>query len=285
MILVTGGTGQLGTALASILDRAVYPTRDELDLARPETVARAADAYSPSVIINAGAYTAVDQAEHDEATAWRVNADSVKALSAYASRQSIPFVTVSTDYVFDGDTATPYLESSHPNPLNAYGRSKLAGERAALTEYGDALVVRTSWVMSSTHNSFLTIAIKAARAGGMRAVTDQRSCPTSASDLAIGLVAALEAGATGILHMANDGDATRYELALEAARLIGLDSNLIQPALSTDFPSPVVRPRYSVMRSERLASLGLAPLRPWQEALVPLISALVLGSTPENSST
>jgi dTDP-4-dehydrorhamnose reductase len=274
MILVTGGTGQLGTAIRSLLSDAVYPTREHLDLALPDSVDTAVAEFRPDAIVNCAAYTAVDRADPDESTAYAVNAASVGVLAAHAARRAIPFVTVSTDYVFDGSATTPYVESSATGPLNAYGRTKLAGEAAALTAYPDTLVVRTSWVFSATHDNFVAATLRRAAAGEALAVHDQRSAPTSASDLALSLIAALTAGVTGILHLTNGGDASRFELAVEALKLAGLDVDRVVAVDSAAFPDAVPRPEYSVMRSERLDSLGLSPMRSWREALVPVVGDL-----------
>jgi dTDP-4-dehydrorhamnose reductase len=265
MILVTGGTGQLGTAIRSLLPDAAYPTREHLDLALPDSVGTAVAEFGPDAIVNCAAYTAVDAADSDESTAHAVNAASVGALAAYAARAAIPFVTVSTDYVFDGTATSPYVESSPTGPLNAYGRTKLAGEAAALAAYPDSLVVRTSWVFSATHDTFVAATLRRAAAGEALAVHDQRSAPTSASDLAVALIAAMTAGVTGILHLTNGGDASRFELAVEAVRLAGLDVDRVVRVDSAAFPDAVPRPQYSVMRSERLDSLGL-PHTNWVSA-------------------
>lgn len=275
MILVTGGSGQLGTAIRTILPEAAYPPREMLDLAAPDTLEGIVADFSPEAIINCGAYTAVDQAEVEVATAFAVNATAVGALASVAASRVIPFVTVSTDYVFDGMARDPYVESSPTGPLNAYGRSKLAGEAAALAAHPGALVIRTSWVFSATHDNFVAATLRRAAAGEALAVTDQRSAPTAADDLAAALITAMTAGATGILHLANQSHASRFELAVESARFAGIDVDRIVAVDSARFDSAAPRPAYSVMRSERLDTLGLEPLRPWQDALAPVVAAII----------
>ena len=274
MILVTGGTGTVGTALKALLPGAAYPTRDTLDLSRPELVLEVAATFDPDAIVNCAGYTAVDRAETDEATAMAVNAESVGCLATLAAALDIPFVTISTDYVFDGTSDEPYLESSPTAPINTYGRSKLAGERSALAAHPGALVIRTSWVYSATHDSFVSWIVSGGRSGDVRAATDQRSCPTAAPDLAGVIVAALETGATGLLHATNSGDASRYELAVAVADLAGFDPSLIAPVTIADLDLAAPRPVYTAMRSERLAALGLSVMRPWREALAPVVEAL-----------
>lgn len=275
MILVTGGSGQLGTAVRAILPDAAYPPREMLDLAAPDTLESIVADFSPDAIINCAAYTAVDRAEAEVATAFVVNAAAVGVLASVAASRDIPFVTVSTDYVFDGAADDPYVESSPTAPLNAYGRSKLAGEAAALAAYPEALVARTSWVFSATHDNFVAATLRRAAEGEALAVHDQRSAPTAADDLATALITAMTAGATGILHLANQGHASRFEFAVEAARLAGIDIDRIVAVDSARFASAASRPAYSVMRSERLAAVGLEPLRPWQDALAPVVATLI----------
>ena len=274
MILVTGGTGQVGTALKALFPDGAYPTRAALDLSDPVSVSEVAATFNPDAIVNCAAYTAVDRAEADEATAMAVNAESVGRLAALAAARDIPFVTLSTDYVFDGTAHEPYRESSPTAPINAYGRSKLAGERAALTAHREALVIRTSWVFSATNDSFVSWVVARGPAGEVRAATDQRSCPTAASDLAESIVAALEARATGLLHLTNSGGASRHEVALEIADLAGFDRSLIEPVTTDDLDLAAPRPAYTSMVSERLDALGLSAMRPWRHALAPAVEAL-----------
>ena len=154
-LLVTGGTGQVGSAFRRLFPNAIAPRRSEFDLARPHRLRDRLEEIEPSVIVNCAAYTAVDAAESDEATAHTVNAEAVGAMASYAAERRVPFVTFSTDYVFAGTATEPYLESDAKDPINAYGRTKLAGEAAALSAYPGALIVRTSWVISGTHPNFV----------------------------------------------------------------------------------------------------------------------------------
>jgi dTDP-4-dehydrorhamnose reductase len=267
MILVTGGTGQVGTALLALEPRCAAPGRSELDLAQPETLPPAVAALSPEAIINCAAYTAVDAAEDDEETATIVNGRAVGVLAELAAERGIPFVTFSTDYVFDGTATTPYVESSPPNPINAYGRSKLAGERAALGANPDALVIRSSWVFSATHRNFVTTVLERAAAGVIEVVDDQWGTPTSAGDLAAAALQAMGSGASGILHITNQGVTTWFEFARTACELAGIDSAQVRATTTASYPTPARRPRYSVLGTERADALGFAPLRPWQDAL------------------
>lgn len=267
MILLTGGTGQVGTALRALEARCIAPARTELDLSQPETLRKTLDSLSPSAIINCAAYNAVDAAEDDEETATVVNGRSVGLLAAVAAERDIPFVTFSTDYVFDGTATTPYLESSPPRPVNAYGRSKLHGEQAALAAHPGSLVIRTSWVFSATHPNFVTTVLEQAGGGGMKVVEDQWGSPTGAPDLAAATLAAMNRGATGVLHLTNAGAASRFEFARTACQLAGIDPSRVTPTTAESYQARARRPRYAVLGTERIHELGLAPLRPWAEAL------------------
>ena len=273
-MIVTGATGQLGTAFKEILPEATFLTRNELDLTDATQIQTVVDRLRPSGIINCAAFTAVDEAESHEKAAHLLNAVAVGKLARVAASLQIPFVTFSTDYVFDGASERPYLESDPPAPINAYGRTKRAGEELALVEYTEALIVRTSWVISGTHPNFVATMLKLASEREVQVVDDQHGCPTVAPDLARATVAALDAGATGILHLTNQGPTTWFELAREAVRLAGLDPNRITPCQTDDFPRPAPRPANSVLASERLDDLGLEALPPWRDSLGGVVERL-----------
>lgn len=275
MIVVTGANGQLGTAFRARLDAdARYVTRDRLDLTKPHEVGGVLDQLRPRLLINCAAYTAVDAAETDEDTARAVNAESVAAMARWCARSGARFVTFSTDYVFDGSASEPYVESSPTAPLSAYGRTKLAGEQMALAELPETLIVRTSWVISGTHPNFVATMLRLAASRELRVVDDQHGCPTVTTDLAAGTLNAVEAGATGILHLTNQGPTTWFGLARAAVNLAGLDPDRIQPCGTSEFPRPAPRPANSVMASQRLAGLGLDALPHWQDSLPAVVAGL-----------
>jgi len=280
VILVTGGTGQLGTAFRSLIPGGVFPGREAVDLSRPDTLVDAVDALDPDAIINCAAYTAVDAAEDDEETARIVNAVAVGELARWAARRSIPLVTFSTDYVFDGQARRPYVESDSTGPINAYGRSKLAGERLALEAHPGALVVRTSWLVSANRHNFLTtvLGLAAKGDGDIRVVDDQTGCPTLADDLARSVLQALERGVSGLLHLTNTGSATWFGLARKALEMAGLDPERIVPITTSEYPRPARRPAYSVLGSDRLARLGLDPLPAWEVALPAVVAGIRSGA-------
>lgn len=273
MIIVTGGGGQLGTAMRAVLPQARFLTRAELDLARRDVAFRIAE-YVPSAIFNCAAYTDVDGAEREEDEAFRINADAVGELAEYAARFDIPFVTFSSDYVFAGDAQVPYTESFPPGPLNAYGRSKLAGEKQALEAYPRALVIRTSWLVSGTHDNFVTAILRRARSGErLQVVADQFGRPTIAADLAQATMAAVSTGIGGLLHLSNSGMTTWFDFAQRVVQLAGFSASVVRPCTSDDYSTVADRPAYSVLESERLASIGIAPLPPWEDSLPAVVAA------------
>lgn len=269
--LVTGAGGQLGADLVEVLTEAgadvVGLARDRLDVTDPSAVEAAVRGVD--VVVNAAAYTDVDGAESDEATARRVNADAPAHIAAACARERARLVHVSTDYVFGGDGREPYDEDDPPAPRNAYGRSKLAGERAVLAALPSAYVVRTAWVYGATGRNFVkTMARLAGERDTLAVVDDQRGSPTWSRDLAVGLVALAErAPDPGVYHCTNAGVTTWCGLARAVFEELGLDPARVRPTSSEAFPRPAARPAWSVLGDRRWRAAGLSPLRPWREAL------------------
>ena len=277
MILVIGAAGQVGTALIALPDT-VGLTRGDIDLATTtETgVAALIDTHAPEVAINAAAYTAVDRAEAEEDLATRINGQAVGTLATVCAARHIRFVTYSTDYVFDGNGTRPYLETDPVDPINAYGRSKLVGERAALAAGDNSLIIRTSWVISGTHPNFVATMLRLTGEGRqLNVIDDQHGRPTIAADLAAATVQAVQVGATGILHLANHGETSWYELARRAVELAGRDPDLIQPCTTADYPTPAKRPGYSTLDTTQAETIGVAPLPDWRQSLPTVVGALV----------
>lgn len=275
MIVVTGESGQLGTAFKGLLPDALFPTLEEFDLTDIGGIGPALRRMAPEAIINCAGYTAVDRAEEEEDVADLINSAAVGALARYAADQQIPFVTYSTDYVFPGTATTPYLESTPTDPVNAYGRSKRKGELLAL-QYPGSLVIRTSWLVSGTNPNFVATMLRlAASRDSLRVVDDQRGCPTVAADLAEASLRALEVGAGGLLHLTNQGETTWYGLARRAVELAGLDPSRLSPCTTDDYPVPAPRPAYSVLRSERIEQLSIPQLPRWEESMASVVSGLI----------
>lgn len=274
-MIVVGAGGQLGTAFKELLGpAAVYLTRNEVDLTSAASVSSALRDTGGVPVVNCAAYTAVDAAEADAAAAFRVNADAVGEMAALCADQGSRFVTFSTDYVFDGTKAGPYVESDETNPLSVYGASKLAGEQRAL-QYDSSLVVRTSWVLSGTHANFAATMLRLMAAGDVNVVDDQRGCPTLADDLASATLAAIEVGATGILHLVNAGPITWYDLAMEIAEIAGYDAGQVHRCTTGEFPRPARRPANSELGSERLEPLGLPAMPHHNAGLVRAVERLL----------
>jgi dTDP-4-dehydrorhamnose reductase len=247
-----GATGQLGTAFRKILpDDSVFFGRADLDLRDLDRIGPTIAAIGPTAVINCAAYTDVDRAETAEETANVVNGYAVGELAAVCRDISAQFITFSTDYVFDGTKDGGYVESDTPNPINAYGRSKLLGEHLAMEANPDSLIVRTSWLLSGTHSNFVSTMIRLISEGDVTVVDDQSSRPTLANDLAPKTMEALAEALSGILHLANDGITTWYELAMEIADLAGLERRRVHPCSTADYPTPAQRPLNSVLESQR----------------------------------
>ena len=273
-MLVTGAAGQLGTAFREVLPSATFVDVEEIDLTDQGALEAALEDLRPEGIVNCAAYTAVDRAEEEEDLATVVNGNAVRVMAAHAASANVPFVTFSTDYVFAGDAAEPYLESSPTGPVSAYGRSKLAGERAALEVCPHALVIRTSWLVSGTHPNFVATMLRLSQERELQVVDDQLGCPTMTDDLAPAAHQALMQGVTGILHLTNTGVTTWYQLARAAVALAGMDADRITPCSTAEYPTPAQRPSYSVLGSERRADLGITELPPWQESLPAVVEGL-----------
>ncbi|MGH9168542.1 MAG: dTDP-4-dehydrorhamnose reductase [Acidimicrobiia bacterium] len=277
MILLLGASGQLGTACRRLLGAQAVPlTRRELDFSDPTAIRPALAGYQPEAIINCAAYTAVDRAEDEEELAHRVNALAVGELAGWAAERQVPLVTFSTDYVFDGESDRPYVESDTPHPLNAYGRTKLAGEGLARAAWLETLVIRSSWIISGTHPNFVATILRKAREGPVRVVDDQQGIPTVAADLAAAGLQALRKGVSGLLHLTNQGPTTWFGLARKAVELAGLDPQLVQPCSSDEYPTQARRPAYSVLGSERRDQLALEGLPAWEESLPGLVEELLI---------
>ncbi|MBV9747260.1 MAG: dTDP-4-dehydrorhamnose reductase, partial [Acetobacteraceae bacterium] len=276
-ILVTGGTGQLATALAKLGGaRVVRVGRPAFDFDRPESLDETVAAHDPTLVVNAAAWTAVDAAEQHPDAAARANVDGPARLARLCSQRGIPLIHVSTDYVFDGMKGAPYRETDQPNPIGVYGRTKLAGEQAALAAWERVAVLRTSWVYSPVGKNFVrTMLAAAARNQSLRVVADQRGCPTAAWDLAAAILTISEqmlAGwrpeHRGVFHAAGTGDTTWYCLALdlfEAAARHGRPVPDLVPITTAEWPTPVRRPPDSRLNCARLAQTFGVRLPPWRE--------------------
>lgn len=280
-LLVTGANGQLGRALAVALrgTDAVFWSRDEVDLADANALQDALNSTPCSAIINAAAYTAVDKAEEEEALATRVNGEAPGIMAAFCAQRNLPFIHYSTDYVFDGSGEQARREDELPKPLNAYGRSKLAGEQAVRQAGGDYLIFRTSWVYDAQGRNFLTAMLRLGREREqLRVVDDQIGAPSYAAHLAEASVTCLQAAwemdafPAGIYHISNQGQTSWHgfaEAIFEQARARGwpLSVTSIEPIPSCDYPTPAPRPLNSRLDNAKLADIFGVALPDWREGL------------------
>jgi dTDP-4-dehydrorhamnose reductase len=265
-VLVTGRHGQL---VQSLVERArgepqieiVTAGRPEVDLERPGSASEAVRSIAPDVVINAAAYTAVDLAEDEPERAMRINGDAAGELAAAARAAGAPIIQLSTDYVFDGEAPDPYTEDAPTSPLGAYGRSKLAGEEQVRRENPEHLILRTAWVYSPFGSNFMKTMMRLAETRDVvNVVADQQGNPSSALDLADGLLTVLRrwressVGQGRTYHLAGTGSATWFrfaEAAFEECRVLGLPAAEVQPIETKDWPTRAVRPRNSRLDSTR----------------------------------
>lgn len=274
--LVAGAAGLLGSELLEVLDGRTVTALDRsaLDITDRAAVMRAVAGHD--VVVNASAYTRVDDAESDEDTAFAVNAQGAENLAAAAAAGSARFVQVSTDYVFDGASDEPYPEDATPNPVSAYGRSKAAGERLSLAANpGATYVVRTAWLYGGARPNFASKMLELARTTPTwKVVDDQVGQPTWSRDVAHQIVALVDADVPpGIYHATNAGETSWYGFARELLALSGYEVDRIQPTSSSDFPRPAPRPPRSVLGHDRWAAVGLTPMRSWQSAAAAAIAS------------
>ncbi len=269
--LVVGAGGQLGSDLLLALrgQQVVGLTRADLDVTDETAVRSAIAAHRPDVVLNAAAYTAVDAAESDEAGAVEGNVVGPRILARAAHDAGIRLVHVSTDYVFAGDATEPYAEDAAVGPKLAYGRTKLAGERAVLEAAPDSYVVRTAWVYGAGGRNFVTTMARLEREKEtISVVDDQLGSPTWSFDLARGLIALASSGADpGIYHCTNGGQASWFDFARAIFEEVGADPARVLPTTTDAFPRPAPRPAYSVLGNDRWIKAGLDPLPHWRDAL------------------
>lgn len=284
MLLVLGKSGQLAQELAKLnLPDCVFAGRDEIDQLRPAGVEAAIKALAPRAVINAAAYTAVDRAEAEREAAFDINARSVEAAAKACATLKIPFVHVSTDYVFAGDGKSPYLEDEAIAPLNAYGASKAAGEQAIGDVGGEFSIIRTSWVYSEFGNNFVkTMRRLANERESVGVVADQIGSPTYAADLAQACLFMLstlksDPSSRGIYHFSNKGAISWADFAEEVFRLNELETGKrtgLNRITSDAFPTPAKRPAWSVMNNAKIEAKGLV-LHDWKPRLAACFANLL----------
>lgn len=268
--LVTGAGGMLGVDAVALLherDHAVTPlSRADLDVTDEDAVTAAVAAHD--VVLNCAAWTAVDDAETEEAAAFEVNAVGPALLARACAREGVRLVQTSTDYVFDGTASEPYPSDAAMQPRSAYGRTKAAGEWAVRAELpGDHLVVRTAWLYGASGACFpRTIARVARERGSVSVVEDQLGQPTWTHDVA-DLVERLVTARVpaGTYHATSSGQASWFEFAQQVCQSAGLGAGVVSPTSSADFVRPAPRPSYSVLAHDSLAAAGIPPIGDWRD--------------------
>ena len=275
-ILVTGANGQLGCELRRLgavsPNNYIFTDVAELDITDAAAVMQAVIQNSIEVIVNCAAYTNVDKAESDEATAELVNAVAVGNLARAMKEVGGTLFHVSTDYVFGSEGNTPRTEDMPLNPLGVYGLTKLRGEQAIADSGCKALVFRTAWLYSEYGNNFLKTMLRlTSEKEQLNVVFDQVGTPTYAGDLALAIFSIIEAGVyegnEGIYHFSNEGVCSWYDFAVEIAAVAGNTNCRINPCHSSEFPSPVTRPPYSVLDKTKIKNTFDIDIPHWRESM------------------
>jgi len=289
-VLITGKRGQLARALAEQSTTTTNLTthfigRPEFDLADPGSIARAIALARPDLVINAAAYTAVDQAEYEPELAFRINAEAAGEAASAARAAGAAIIQISTDYVFDGSAVGAYREDAPTNPLNVYGRSKLEGEEQVRAAHSNHLIIRTSWVYSPFGRNFVTTILRLAREREeVAVVANQIGTPTSALDLARAIFAIVEKWREGkqigfgeLYHVAGAGETSWYGLAQEVMnrrKILGLLAAKVVAIKNSDWPTPASRPHNSVLDSGKFARDFGIRLPDWRSSIAEVVARL-----------
>lgn len=271
-LIVFGAEGLLGNALISRAEAAddmgaLGLDREACDVTDLDRIKEVCGIWKPQVLVNCAAYTDVDGAERDEERATEVNGVGAGNVAQAARAFGVPMIHISTDYVFDGTAKKPYKETSKPNPISAYGRSKLRGEQEVKEHAPKSLIVRTGWLYGAGGNSFIAKILEQARQGNeLRVVDDQFGSPTSAFDLAETLLELVRQKRTGVVHAVNSGETTWYRFAQQIVELAGLGVD-IQPIPSSALERAAPRPPYAVLDTSKLSGWLEEPMPTWEDAL------------------
>jgi dTDP-4-dehydrorhamnose reductase len=287
-ILVLGSNGQLGKCFHDQLNKTkyivTYSSRSEIDLSNIDLLETQIEAIKPNIIINAAAYTAVDKAESEPEKADLINHIAVANIAKKCSEINACLIHISTDYVFDGMSDHPYLENSKTNPRCVYGQSKLNGEQAIISSKCKYVIVRTAWVFSEHGDNFLKTMLKlGVRNNELSIVDDQKGCPTYAQDIAKSIVIALPKIISNqhiaeVFHYCGDESCTWFEFAksifLEAGKKGITTPNIIKPIKTLDYPTPAIRPHYSVLECNKIVKFFGVSVSNWREGTVSAITHL-----------
>ncbi|MBO1358737.1 dTDP-4-dehydrorhamnose reductase [Acetobacter sacchari] len=286
-ILVTGGVGQLATSLSNLGGHRVHRVgRPDFDFERPETIEATLDVVKPAAVVNAAAWTAVDLAETEVSGAEAANRDGPALLAAACAARGLPFIHVSTDYVFSGDKGSPYLETDPVSPATVYGRTKAEGEELVMQADPQAIILRTSWVYSAHGKNFVRTMINAgAKNPALKVVGDQRGNPTSSDDLAAAILQILTLierdgwrdDYAGVYHACGTGEATWHQLAvfaLQEASSHGQAMPEVAAIATSDWPTPAKRPADSRMDNSKLVSVFGVSMPDWRASVSEVVTTL-----------
>lgn len=286
VILVTGASGQLGTAIQSLSSNYpqfafVFLSKQDLSIDSETEVQAYFRKHQPSFCINCAAYTAVDKAETEREQAMRINGEAPGILAAACASAGAKLIHISTDYVFDGTGSIPYKEEDSTNPVNYYGATKLEGEKRCMQFNKECIIIRTSWVYAEYGNNFVRTMIRLMKERPtLNVVNDQWGSPTYAVDLAAAILSII-AGSTGgsgkwlpgIYHFSNDGNINWYDFAVAIKKITG-SACMVNPIPASMYPTPAKRPAYSVMNKQKITSAYQTVIASWQASLASCISRI-----------
>lgn len=281
-ILVIGSNGQLASELKQIQSKYsnhqfLFTSQNDLDISDNKSIESVFKNFKPNYIINCAAYTAVDKAESDQESAFKINEKGVENLANHCRNENSYFIHISTDFVFDGKKSNPYTEDDKTNPLSIYGLSKLKGELAIQNSGCDYTIIRTSWLYSSFGNNFVKTMIRlGSERESLNVVADQIGSPTYCADLAMIILSQLENfpnHKNNIYHYSNEGVASWYDFAYEIMQMSSLKCQ-INPIPTTDYPTPAVRPSFSVMDKSKIKRHFNITIPHWKESLASCIHLL-----------
>lgn len=285
-IMVTGANGQLGKEIKKIsasFDRPIaigfefiFLSREDLPVHHFEMVRQYFKTYHPQYLINCAAYTNVDRAEQEKDMAFQVNGEAVGVLAAVCKENNCHFIHISTDFVFDGNTTTPYTELFPPHPINVYGESKLEGEKQSLQLNPDSIIIRTSWLYSEFGKNFVRTMVKLMKEKEeINVVNDQFGSPTYAADLADAILQIISSGnwKPGIYQFSNKGIIYWYDFAMAIKELIGSNCK-VNPIPTSQYPTPAKRPAFSVLDTSKIQETFGIRMKDWRDSLAACLSRL-----------
>ncbi|WP_367210851.1 dTDP-4-dehydrorhamnose reductase [Sphingobacterium sp. R2] len=273
-IVITGASGQLGSELKDLLlcntaHECYFLDRKQLPLDQIEIIQQILSMYQPDLIIHAGAYTAVDKAETDQVTANLVNHLACEEIAQYCHVHNAKLIAISTDYVFDGSSASPLTEHAITNPINVYGQTKLAGERAIRKWHPQAIIIRTSWVYSSYGKNFVkTMCRLMTERDEVNVISDQIGSPTYAKDLALVILKVLDSveWKAGIYHYSNQGEISWYDFAVAIRDFRSFECE-VRPIPTSAYPTPARRPMYSLLDKSKIRTTFGIQVPDWKISL------------------